>query len=209
MKKVFVILALCLALLVATIAIAAWLSWQPQSWYTPPDASQPEVATLAQRAEYRLNEEFHKIRPVDEIWKIRINDKFMNAWLATRLEGWLTHDQDLEMPPELHNPYVHVTTEGLWIGAMVEIDGDAPRPVAMQIAVNIENRMIRLEPRAIRLGKIPLPVSIFTQAVEEMQEEVFAIEAIAPLMDDREVEIISITLEDGALVLACKTILPN
>ncbi len=209
MKKFLIILGSGTALIVALIAIVAWLSLQPQSWYVPLDNLQPEVAKLAERSEYRLNEEFHKVRSVEEVWKIRLNDTFMNAWLATRLEDWLTHDQDFELPPELHNPHIHVTPSGVWIGAMVEIDKEEPRPIAVQIQIQVTNGMLLAEPIALRLGKIPLPISVFLQAIDDGQGEVFAVEAFAPLMDDREVEILSILFEEDALVLECQTRLPN
>ena len=227
MKKFLIILGSGTALIVALIAIVAWLSLQPQSWYVPLDNLQPEVAKLAERSEYRLNEEFHKVRSVEEVWKIRLNDTFMNAWLATRLEDWLTYNQDFELPPELHNPvnrlmesllllppelhnpHIHVTPSGVWIGAMVEIDKEEPRPIAVQIQIQVTNGMLLAEPIALRLGKIPLPISVFLQAIDDGQGEVFAVEAFAPLMDDREVEILSILFEEGALVLECQTRLPN
>ena len=209
MKKFLIILGSGTALIVALIAIVAWLSLQPQSWYVPLDHSQPEVAKLAERSEYRLNEEFHKVRSVEEVWKIRLNDTFMNAWIATRLEDWLTHDQDFELPSELHNPHIHVTPSGVWIGAMVEIDKEEPRPIAVQIQIQVTNGMLLAEPIALRLGKIPLPISVFLQVIDDGQGEVFAVEAFAPLMDDREVEILSILFEEGSLVLECQTRLPN
>lgn len=209
MKKTLIITLLCIALLACGVGIVAWLSRQPQSWYAAQNTVTPELEILSQRAEYRLTEEFHKVRPENETWKLRIPDELINAWLATRLEDWLTHEQGLELPPELHNPQVHVSPDGVWFGAMVEIEEDDPRPIAIQLAMHIENGMCIVEPIAIRLGRVPIPVSVFKKAIEETSDEVFAVEAIAPLMDDREVEITTITLEDGALVLACQTRLPK
>ena len=42
-----------------------------------------------------------------------------------------------------------------------------------------------------------------------MQQRTGEVEAIAPLMDDREVEIHAITLEEGAIILTCQTHLPK
>ena len=167
------------------------------------------MAKLADRAEYRLNEEFHKVRPVDAVWRVRITDEAMNAWLSGRLEGWLTHDQDIEFPPELHNPQVHVDTSGIWIAAMVEIDGSAPRPISMKLWVSIEESVATVKPVAIRLGKIPLPISVFEQFMQDMQKIVEDIEPLVPLTDDREVEIQAIELEDSSLILTCQTHLPQ
>ena len=190
------------------VAVVSWLSWQPQSWYDPPDFSQSEVAKLADRAEYRLNEEFHKVRPLKNTWRLRIQDEAMNAWLAGRLERWLTHDQQTEMPKEVHEPQVHVATDGIWIAANIDIDGNKPRPLAMQLWVWVDGGTVFVEPIAIRLGKIPIPMSFLDSIIEELNEKTQGIQAIVPLMDDRRVEITSVELEDGALVLTCQTKLP-
>ncbi len=196
-------------MIVSIVGVASWLSWQPQSWYVPTNAQSQELSDLAERAEYRLNEEFHKIRPQIEVWKIRITDEIMNAWLATRLDGWLTHDQEMELPPEVHNPQTHTTIEGIWLAAMIEIDESDPRPIAILLKVWIQNGKFFTKPEAIRLGKIPIPVSVLENVLPELEQNTFGMEAIAPLMDDREVEILSIEFEDGAIVLTCQTLLPE
>ena len=85
--------------------------------------------------------------------RIRITDGAMNAWLSGRLEGWLTHDQEIELPPELHGPQVHTTIEGIWLAAMIDFDGDTPRPIALQLWAWIDEGKLFVEPIAIRLGK--------------------------------------------------------
>ena len=208
MKRFFILVVCGLAVLSILVAIVSWLSWQPQSWYDPPDFSRSEVAKLADRAEYRLNEEFHKVRPLENTWRLRIQDEAMNAWLAGRLEGWLTHDQQIEMPKEVHEPQVHVATDGIWIAAYIDIDGKKPRPLAMQLWVWVDDGMVFVEPIAVRLGKIPIPMSLFDAIIVEMNEKTQGIRATVPLMDDRRVEITSVELEDGALVITCHTKLP-
>ena len=209
MKKLLIILASGTVAILALFAIIFWLSWQPQSWYAPPNYSNSEVKTLADRAEYRLNEEFHKIRKEEDVWRLRITDEAMNAWLSGRLEGWLTHDQEIELPPEIDQPQVHVKPDGIWFAAMVHIDGSDLRPVAIQLWVSVDNGMVAIEPVAIRIGKVPIPVVVFTEIAQEMQLKAEDIEPIVPLMDDREVAIESIVLEEGALVLTCRTLLPR
>lgn len=184
------------------------MSLQPQSWYDPPDFESPEVATLADRAEYRMLEEFHKVRPPMEVWHLRITEDAVNAWLSGRLEGWLTHDQQIEMPKEVHDPQIHVTTEGLWIAANIEIDDGTPRPLAVEFWVWIDDGVLFAEPISIQLGRIPVPLTFFESAINDMQQEMRGVEAIAPLKDVREVHILGIELEENAFVLTCQTHLP-
>ncbi len=209
MKKLLVIISAGTILLLGAVGVAYWLSWQPQAWYDPPDYSLPEVKMLADKAEYRLNEEFHKVRPIEDVWRLRITDEAMNTWLSGRLEGWLTHDQELEMPPELVSPQVHATSEGIWIAAMVDVNGNTFRPIALQLWVAIERGVVTVFPTSIRLGRVPIPVSVFEQMIKDVQQKTGDISSIVPLMDDREVEIQSILFEEGALVLTCQTHLPQ
>ncbi len=209
MKKIFIILIASIAVFAIAVWVVSWLSWQPQSWYAPPDYSLPETKQVANRAEYRLNEEFHKIRPIEDVWRIRISDEAMNAWLSGRLEDWLVHEQDVALPPEVHHPQVHVTENGIWLAALVDFDDSSSRPIAIQLWTWVDDGMIFVEPIALRLGKIPIPVSLFKSVTAEFQAKANGADAIVPLMDDREVAIQAITLENGALVLTCQTVLPQ
>jgi len=209
MKRLFLSLVTVIAVLALVVAILAWMSWQPPNWYAPPDFNDPNVAKLADRAEYRFTEELHKIRPETEVWRIRIDDKAMNAWLSGRLEGWLTHDQEMKIPAEIHHLQVHVTDSGLWTYAEVEITQGTPRPLGIQWWVWVDDGDLYVEPIAIRLGKLPLPITLFDHSINQLREEVDEIEAVIPLLDDRFVEVQHILFENGAIVLTCSTKLSN
>ena len=208
MKRLFIFLVSGIATLALIVGVVAWLSLQPQSWYNPPDFNEPEIASLADLAERRMNEEFHKVRPADEVWHLRITEDAVNAWLSGRLEGWLTHDQQIEMPKEVHDPQIHVTKEGVWLAANIEIEGNTPRPLAIELWVWIEDGTMFAEPISVRLGRVPVPLSIFESVMTELKEEMRGIDAITPLRDDREVHILEIELEESSFVLTCQTHLP-
>ena len=208
MKRLFIFLVSGIAILTLIVGAVAWLSLQPQSWYNPPDFNEPEIASLADLAERRMNEEFHKVRPADEVWHLRITEDAVNAWLSGRLVGWLTHDQQIEMPKEVHDPQIHVTKEGVWLAANIEIEGNTPRPLAIELWVWINDGTMFAEPISVRLGRVPVPLPIFESVMTELKEEMRGIDAITPLMDDREVHILEIELEESAFVLTCQTHLP-
>ena len=208
MKRLFIFLVSGIAILTLIVGVVAWLSLQPQSWYNPPDFNEPEIASLADLAERRMNEEFHKVRPVDEVWHLRITEDAVNAWLSGRLEGWLTHDQQIEMPKEVHDPQIHITKEGVWLASNIEVEGNTPRPLAIELWIWIEDGTMFAEPISVRLGRVPVPLSIFESVMTELKEEMRGIDAITPLMDDREVHILEIELEESAFVLTCQTHLP-
>ena len=208
MKRLFIFLVSGIAILALVFGVVAWLSLQPQSWYNPPDFNEPEIASLADLAERRMNEEFHKVRPADVVWHLRITEDAVNAWLSGRLEGWLTHDQQIEMPKEVHDPQIHITKEGVWLAANIEVEGNTPRPLAIELWIWIEDGTMFAEPISVRLGRVPVPLSIFESVMTELKEEMRGIDAITPLMDDREVHILEIELEESAFVLTCQTHLP-
>ena len=208
MKRLFIFLVSGIAILALVVGVVAWLSLQPQSWYNPQDFNEPKIASLADLAERRMNEEFHKVRPADEVWHLRITEDAVNAWLSGRLEGWLTHDQQIEMPKEVHDPQIHVTKEGVWLAANIEIEGNTPRPLAIELWVWIEDGTMFAEPISVRLGRVPVPLSIFESVMTELKEEMRGIDAITPLKDVREVHILGIELEENAFVLTCQTHFP-
>jgi hypothetical protein len=208
-KKLVLILVFGTVGIITLFGILAWMSWQPLSWYSIPDYTNPETVQLADRAEYRLNEEFHKIRATDDVWRLRIPDEALNAWLSGRLDKWLTHDTEFEIPEEIQGLQVHSTPDGLWVAAMVEIDDSDPRPVAVKLSVLVEDGKGSFKTLAIRFGQIPVPVLILNEVIQEMPDGVTDFEARVPLTDDREVEIKEIDFEDGAVVLTCQTHLPQ
>jgi hypothetical protein len=206
-KRLFLSLVIAIAVIAITTGILAWVSLQPPAWYAPPDFTDPEVAKLADRAEYRLNEEFHKIRPEEEVWRVRMNDDVMNAWLSGRLEGWLTHDQEMTLPAEIHEPQVHLTRGGIWTYAQVEISQGSPRPLGIKWWVWVDEDNVLIEPIGVRIGNLPLPMALFETQIQKLREEVTNVRAEIPLLDDRIVEVQHIALENGALVLTCRTTL--
>ena len=207
MKRVFLSLIAAIAVLAVTVALLAWFSWQSPPWYVPPDFSDPEVSKLADRAEYHFNEELHKVRPTEEVWRIRIGDVAMNAWLSGRLEAWLTHDQKIALPPEIHAPQVHVTDGGIWTYAEVEITEDSPRPLGIKWWIWIDEGKLLVEPISIRLGTLPLPMIFFDRQLAKLRKEMLDVRAIIPLLDDRSVEVQHISFENGSFVLTCRTVL--
>ena len=59
----------------------------------------------------------------------------MYAWLATRLEAWLSHQHDAQMPEGVHGLQVHCTPEGIWLAAHVTMDEERPRPLALALRI--------------------------------------------------------------------------
>jgi hypothetical protein len=194
---------------------------------------------MADRAEFRLVEEFQKIRQPEETWRLRIGDDAMNAWLATRLAAWLTHEHELTLPeevstPQVHvtvnawlatrlaawltheheltlpeevsTPQVHVTEDGVWLGAMVDTGEASRRPLAVRIRLTVQDEDLLVEPDAIRVGRMPVPLFSFRGMLERASGELPSVDSVVELMDDRTVQILAIDLEPGAMILTCRTL---
>jgi hypothetical protein len=123
------------------------------------------------------------------------------------LEGWLTHDQEITLPPEIHDPQVHPTDGGIWTYAEVEITQGSPRPLGIKWWIWVDEGNVHVEPIGVRLGNLPLPMALFESQIAEFREEFTDVKAVIPLLDDRIVEVHHIALENGAVVLTCRTTL--
>ncbi|MBT5583873.1 MAG: hypothetical protein HOJ54_07710, partial [Phycisphaerae bacterium] len=86
---------MCQALLGAVIglillaAIGWWLAGLTPQWYQSAATTDAAASELGETAEYRLVEEFQKIRPEEDVWRLRIPEEAINAWLTARLKQWL------------------------------------------------------------------------------------------------------------------------
>jgi len=206
MKKTFITLSILLLLSIIGVTIFFWLLASPMSWYSNSIANINSEG-VAEQAEFRLVEEFHKVREVDEVWKLRIQDKAVNAWLTHRFEDWLTHEDSVSLPEGMSSPLLHTTTDGIWLGIVATL-AEGEQPAAVQCHAVIEGGKLLLTPQRLRLGKLPLPLSFLESMVVEQTSVSLELNSQIELMDERIVTIQAINLEDGAIILTCKTALP-
>jgi len=207
-----------LALLVLAL-IAWWLAGLAPTWYAPPDASDPAARGLGETAEYRLVEEFQKIRPEDEVWRLRIPEDAINAWLATRLPAWLEGQGEV-WPDAIGVPQVRIRPSGITVavptshlGGRHAILALAPAILGGDFAGTITGRIGRLP--------IPLPTSLLAGALAEVVEDTDAlpfldaawssdpVPAAIPLVDGRIISLQSIQLDQHRLVLTATTLPPG
>jgi len=92
-------------------AATLWLlATSSPGWYAP--RFHPEAAALGETVEYRLTEEFQKIRPDNEPWTIRLREDQVNAWLVHRLPEWLAHDAGWTWPDNFGIPQLRFSVDG-------------------------------------------------------------------------------------------------
>ncbi len=205
MKKTFITLSILVLLSIIGVTIFFWLLSSPMSWYSHVQSTVPDES-VAEQAEFRLVEELHKIRTEGEIWKLRIQDNAVNAWLTHRFEDWLTHEDSMSLPEGMSSPLIHTTSDGIWLGVVAAYT-DGEQPVAVECFALIEGGNLVLTPRRLRIGKLPLPLSFLESMIDE-QNVSLELSPQIELMDERIVTIQALNLEDGAIILTCKTALP-
>lgn len=194
------------------------LSFLTPGWYTPPAAEDALAVELAQAAEFRLVEEFQKIREPGAPWKLRVPDEAVNAWLAIRLEAWLAHDDRPAWPEFMSAPQIHTTTVGVYVAV-----GFNASVVGVRIEPVIEDDSLHLHLRGGLIGRLPLPsppsalLDRLKQAAGAGDEAAaFAtahlldgqgVPTTLKLVDGRTVQIDEVALDDGAMILTARTML--
>jgi hypothetical protein len=203
-----------LALLLLAV-VAWWLAGLTPRWYQPVAADNAAAMALGETAEYRLVEEFQRIRPVDEVWRLRIPEAAINAWLATRLRQWLA-GRGGAWPPELGSPQVRITPAGITVG--VSADAIGGRVGLLTLTPNIADGRLSFA-TAAGLGSLPIgiPSQFITPhlmaAAGTSDSLAFlatilqgdSMSAAVPLVDYRHVHIHTIALEPGACVIRAST----
>ena len=219
-------MSLAVVVLVTGAAVVVWrMSWLAPTWWVPPDTGDPRVAEAAQQIEYSLIEQAHMVRTDDETWSIRIHDRHVNAWLASRLGAWLAHDQELEWPAGFGRPQVRFEPGGVTVA--IELDGpERPRFVAVRLIPTITAGELWVTVDRVSLGRLTIPGKPVGDVADWLNEAApggfledpvvqsamgwllqgQAIDPTATLADGRAVRLVGVRCEEGAVVLRCRTI---
>ncbi|MEE9129804.1 MAG: hypothetical protein V3T84_07270 [Phycisphaerales bacterium] len=219
-------MSLAVVVLVTAAAVVVWqLSLLAPTWWAPPDASDPRVTEAAQQIEYSLIEQAHMVRTDDETWSIRIHDRHVNAWLASRLGAWLAHAQALDWPGGFGRPQMR--SEPGWVTVAIELDGpERRRFVAVRLIPTITAGELRVTVDRVSLGRLTIPGKPVGDVAAWLNEAApggflddpevqtatdwllqgRAIDPTVPLADGRAVRLVGIRCEEGAVVLRCRTI---
>ena len=196
-------------------AVGWWLAGLTPGWYQPVQPDNAAALALGETAEYRLVEEFQRIRPADDVWRLRIPEAAINAWLATRLREWLAGRGGV-WPQELGSPQVRITPTGITVG--VSADAIGGRVGLLTLSPSIADGQLQLRPVG---GVGRLPIGIPTRLVlPYIADEIDADNSIAfihtllqgkstpstiPLVDHRAVRLHSVTLELANCVIEAST----
>ena len=218
-----------IVLLLVIVAGGAWL-WRcarsAPSWYATLDPNDQAVIGLADTVEKRLLEEFHKIRPDEDPWTVRVREHQLNAWLAARLPEWIAHEEDLDWPRELGAPQIHVEEDGINLAVEVTLD-DHAQVITTRLTPQIIDGHVYLTVDRVGVGRIALPgegAEKLLELIERIAPDGVFDESVADrflgmlsgneeaagsrisLSDGRLVELIEMHLSDGAIDLTGRTL---
>lgn len=224
-KRLRNILAILLLLVVLLGSGIYGLTRTPPEWYRPPDPTDRQVAELADRVEFRLMEEFQKIREEPDLWKLRVRDTHINTWLVTRLRDWIDHQEDMQWPENLDMPQVRFEPEGISFAISVDSIGPA-KIVVTRLRPRFEAGELFVSIDQFSLGRLDLPgepLHHITKLVNQFADDVTEadplvqllfrmlrgeerIDPVFDLADSRRVRITDLQLDHGSIVLTARTL---
>ena len=215
---------LCVLVLVGIVAL--WgMTRVPPYWYKPPNPTDAKVIELADRVEFRLLEEFQKIRPDPEPWKLRVREEQLNAWLATKLQDWIAHKENLIWPEDLDMPQIRVEPDGISLAVAVESVGPS-KIIVTRMMPRFEGGELLVTVNRFSLGRLNIPgkpvkriaalIDEYASSAEMDDPVAFLflrmlrgdehIDPVLDLADSRRVRLTNIELENGSVILTAKTL---
>jgi hypothetical protein len=219
-------LALLLLFGAVVIGIVLWSrSTSRPEWWAPPNPADPHVQEVAETVEYQLVEQAQLVRPVEEVWGVRVQESQVNAWLAGRLPKWLAHHDLRQVSESLRILQVRFEDNALVVGAEI-LDGLVSRVVSIRLLPSLEDGRITLATDSVSVGKLSIGTAPIDRALEELRGVVESdvleepgvkqvIETLRgertwpaefKLADGRLVEVLELSLERGRLAATCRTL---
>lgn len=219
---------MALAMILLLIALATFLALLTRSapaWYRPPEPTDQQALALADQVEFRLLEEFQKVRPEPEPWKLRVREEHINAWLATKLRDWIESRPDLHWPENIDLPQVRFEPDGISLAVSIDAMGPA-KIVVTRIRPRFEDGELFATVEQFSLGRLNIPgepVQRIADLVDRHAADFAGQEPVAQLLlrmlrgeeridpvlelaDSRRVRLTDIQLDTGSLVLTAQTL---
>ena len=215
---------LCVLVLVGIAALWGLTRMTPH-WYEPPNPTDEKVLELADRVEFRLLEEFQKIRPDPEPWKLRVRENQLNAWLATKLQDWIAHKENLIWPEDLDMPQIRFEPDGISLAVAVESLGPS-KIIVTRMMPRFEGGELLVTVNRFSLGRLNIPgkpveriaglIDEYASSAEIDDPVAFLflrmlrgdehIDPVLNLADSRRVRLTNLELENGSIILTAKSL---
>jgi len=187
-------------------AVMAFLSKSHPKWFQADFSSDAQMESRSADFEQGLAAQFTKVRGQDSVWAIRIPEKDMNEWLASRLPKWLEYQGksaeqfNRKVQVRCQQDHMEIAAENSWGVGVIQI---TPK---MQSATKDNSTVatLNLEPTAAAIGALAIPAFIIssfgpTDMFESLQKSEFR------LADGRRVKVQDIEVLPGEIRMQLQT----
>lgn len=208
---------------------------EPPLWWRSVDAGDPKTLSVAMAVENGVARELTLVRPpledgASEPWAVRLYAADANAWLNAALPKWMASQADpIVWPEALEELQVHFERGRILVGArLAEGPGGGSVLSATVNPVLREDGSLWLVPETVFVGRLPVPARWLLGGAEaeasrtlptelksipragEVLEVVAGREPVArdaaiSLGDGRQVRLLSLQADGGALLITCRT----
>lgn len=222
---VFVILVGAAGYLVITREVS-----RSPDWWRPPSSTDPATLESARAVENGVTTVLHQQRPDDAAWTMLLTESDVNAWLAARLKNWVRNQRDdFVWPSEVKEVLIHLEPGVLRVGIEIERRGAVIICSASLTPRVDEDGSLWISATAFHIGTLPVPARWALRAAESPLREVMPTsigdspesgsilsallgagalsrEPVLRLSDGRRVRIVEIRVEEGRLLVTCRSV---
>lgn len=188
------------------LAVVFVLSKRSPSWFQHNFTSDAAMETRGADFEQGLAAQFTKVRGQDSAWSIRITEKDMNEWLASRLPKWLEHqgksaqECNRKVQVRCREDRMDIAAENSWGVGVIQI---APK-VQPTTKDNITVETLNVSPTSAAIGSLFIPTFIIstfgpTDMFESLHSSQFR------LADGRRVQVKDVEVLPGEIRMQLNT----
>ena len=183
-----------------------FLSKSRPKWFQADFSSDAQMESRSADFEQGLAAQFTKVRGHDSVWAIRIPEKDMNEWLASRLPKWLEYQGksaeqfNCKVQVRCQQDHLQIAAENSWGVGVIEI---TPRMQSTTKEI-VTPATLNIQPTAAAIGALSIPTFIIstfgpTDMFESLQASEFR------LADGRRVKVQDIEVLPGEIRMQLET----
>jgi hypothetical protein len=190
----------------ALVLVLGGLSQAEPDYWPTIDANAPGAAATAARFEQWLVERFTADYPDGQPWRMELEQRQVNQWLATRARRWAANQQ-VEIPAPVREVRLVIRPDQLILAGRLG-DGSASTVYSV-IGRTVRpdgDDLVHVEIDGARAGRLPVPVVWVLDRLAQGDRLKHRYPLALPLGDGRVVEVIDAELAARRTVLTCRTV---
>ena len=199
------LLALAVVGVVTILLAGAAHARRDPAWWREPEVSQA-AELRGESFEHAVLAQLTRVRETNAAWSVSLSESDVNAWLATRLRPWLANRNAASKLPADVTVQVQFQAGGMLAG--VRTRGEV---IWCEVVPVVSDGKLRLDVRSAAVGRLPVPIAQVAGRLASDSElsDLLAGKALAEAAvkvdGKRQVEIETLELQDGELVVKART----